>query len=472
MAANAAREAAALSRALDALGGVVSAEEAHRLVMVLGLLRHHAESSRSDDVPDRSYRTYAWDQLLSSAMGGDRLYDVIGDGVRDWEADSGRRLEQRVPDLRAVRPAQLREVLDAVTLVRSPVRLFDLVLQAQSRDAKGGQYFTPRDVTRLMVELLDPRAGESVYDPACGSGGLLVESAAYVAAHGGKAEDLRLYGQDVSASVLDTAAMNMGVRDLEARLAGPESSLLRDGFPERTFDVVAVNPPFNQSRWDDGHGRYDGLWPLGLPPQGNANFAWVQHCLKKLAPGGRAAILLPTGAATGTRGAERDVRARLVDTGLLAAVVELPAGLIPHVRNPVCLWILSAFQGGGPLKERGEVLLVDAREGALTVDKRQRVLPDEVVERISDTFASWRGRSGAPRYADRPGWCRSVRVEELAAQAEYDVLPSRHVPAPATRGEEESDGRGRLAELTAELVRHFEDSRRLERELLDLLGNR
>ncbi|PWK70319.1 type I restriction enzyme M protein [Streptomyces sp. CG 926] len=468
MDANAAQEAA-LRRAVDALRGVVPVEEALRLVMLLGLLRHQAESSRSTDELYSASRSYAWDEVRSG-VDGDHLHEVIARGVRDWQMDRGHRVDLPVPDLHALRGARVYDVVGVVAQAPSPVRLFDLVLQAQSREAKGGHYFTPSGVARLMVELLDPREGDSVHDPACGSGGLLIESAAHVAARGGAAGRLRLFGQDVSASALATAEMNIGIRDLDALLVGTESSLLRDGFPDRTFDVVAVNPPFNMSRWDGGYGRHDEHWPLGVPPQGNANFAWVQVCLKKLAPGGKAGILLPTGAATGTRGAERDIRAHLVDQGLLTAVVELPAGIIPHVRNPMCLWIMSGFRGAGPVRQPGEVLLVDARETAVTVDKRQRILPGEAIGRISDTFASWLGRSGARSYADRPGWCRSVPLVELAAQ-EHDVLPSRHVPA---QGIDETDfgGHRQLSDLTAELEHHFDESNRLERELRHMLGIR
>ncbi|WP_327306167.1 N-6 DNA methylase [Streptomyces sp. NBC_01298] len=469
MAANAAQEAAALGRAMDALHGVMSVEEAYRLLLLLGLLRHHAESSQSDDARSELFGRYAWDELQSSYEGGHRLYEIVRRGVAEWKEGPGRSRGLSLPDLIAVNPSQLRDVIDAVARAQSPVRLFELVLEAQSRGAKGGQYVTPRDVRALMVDLLAPRPGESVYDPACGSGGLLVESAAYVAARDGKAEGLRLFGQDSRGASLETAAMNLSVHDLEAHLEGPASSLLHDGFPGETFDVVAVNPPFNQARWDHG-GRYEGRWPLGVPPEGNANFAWVQRCVDKLSPGGRAGILLPTGAATGTRGAERHIRARLVESDLLAAVVELPAGLIPHVRNPVCLWILSGLGGIRPAHERGKVLLVDARETALTVDKRQRILPQGAVERVVETYASWCGESGASPYEDVPGWSRSVSVEELAAQ-DFDVLPSRHVPGQVGDAAE-SDVHQRLEELTAELERHFEDSRRLEDELRFLLGNR
>ncbi|WP_328299373.1 SAM-dependent methyltransferase [Streptomyces sp. NBC_00435] len=470
MAANEAQEAAALGRATDALRGVMSVEEAYRFVLLLGLLRHHAESPRSGDARSRGFDPYAWDELQSPYEDGHRPYDLIRSGVDRWGKDHGHRRVASLPDLTAVNPSQLRDVIDAVARAQSPVRLFELVLQVQSRGAKGGQYFTPRDVTALIVDLLAPRPHDSVYDPACGSGGLLVESAAYVTAHGGTSKDLSLFGQDSSVAALDTAAMNLGVHDLDARLEGPASSLLQDGFPERTFDVVAVNPPFNQSRWDYGYSRHGGLWPLGIPPEGNANFAWVQHCLTKLSPGGRAGILLPTGAATSTRGAERDIRARLVESDLLAAVVELPAGLIPHVRNPVCLWILAGRNGGKPARARGKVLLVDARETSVAVDKRQRLLPKEAVARIARTYAWWRGESGGSPYADTPGWSRSVSIEELAAR-DFDVLPSRTVPAEAD-GEPESGVHQRLYELTAELERHFEESRRLEDELRDLLDNR
>ncbi|MES4879589.1 N-6 DNA methylase [Streptomyces sp. NPDC000349] len=206
--------------------------------------------------------------------------------------------------------------------------------------------------------------------------------------------------------------------------------------------------PFNQSGWDE-HGflREGPFWPYGLPPAGNANFAWAQHVVRKMSPTGRGALLLPTGAASTTKGAESRIRAALVDADVLSGVVELPAGLIPHVR---------------------QVLVIDARDSATNVKRGRRAVPEEARERIAATFAAWRGAPGHAPYEDVPGWCGSLSRDELA-ETEYDVLPSHHVAAPLVPSVL-PDAPERAADLTDELLGLFEVSRRLEDELRDLLG--
>ncbi|MFJ7997862.1 N-6 DNA methylase [Streptomyces sp. NPDC096310] len=478
-------EGPSLTRVLDLLRAGMAVEDALRLVMMLILLRHEAEDTAQAD--ENGYRPtdppLAWQVVSRSDLSHPfSLEEAIGNGLSRWESDHHTRLDLEVPSLGRARAPQLAPLLELVATTPDPPALFDTCLEALTQTAgKGGQYFTPRGITSLLVDLMDPREGEGVYDPACGSGGFLLQSFAHVAAAGGRADQLALYGQDVDRASLQIAAMNLAVHGVEARLAGPGSTLLDDRFRQDSFDVVMVNPPFNQTHWDDAHQvSYDPRWIYGAPPAGNANFAWVQHGVSKMSASGRAAVLLPTGAASGARPAERDIRARLVEADVLSCVVELPAGLIPHVRNAVSLWLFSrskqAHRVWGNSDRRGQFLLIDARDSVVSGGRGRRALSPEASTRIAATFASWRGAEipGSPpgphpeRYEDVPGWCRSVSTADIAA-LEYDVLPTRHTGTPTATSEPGARAE-RVVSLTEELYEHFEMSHRLECELRDLLG--
>ncbi|MFL4950816.1 N-6 DNA methylase [Streptomyces sp. MMS24-I31] len=462
-----------LGRALDALRGVVAPQDALLLAMALTLLRHEAdaEGAGGEDYPTRARA--AWGALMSGVWWRDpyELERIMRDGLGVWESRHGPL--SNLPSLADVHAHQLRPLIDWLTATSNPAALFEECLRHTQTIGKGGHYYTPPDIAHLLIGLLEPRAGEAVYDPVCGSGGFLLRAHEYVTSADGDA-DVRLYGQDVSRTALQTAAMNLSVHGTEARLEGPSSTLTDDRFPDRTFDVVVANPPFNMSGWDDRDDRHlDPRWVYGPPPAGNANFAWAQHVVSKLSRTGtgRGAILLPTGAAAGTKPGERDIRARLLEDDVLSCVVELPAGLIPHVRNPVSLWLFTRSKkthgNWGRNDRSGQILLIDAREIAVTVGRGRRAVPDEVRERIVATFAAWRGTAEAS-YEDVPAWCRSVSVDEIAAH-KYDVLPSHHVGVAAAESQT-VNGEEQVAVLTDELYALFETSHALEAQLRDLLG--
>ncbi|MEV7871567.1 N-6 DNA methylase [Streptomyces sp. NPDC088124] len=477
-------EGPSLTQALDALRGAMTGEDALRLAMVLILLRHEADTAPADG---RRYRAadppVTWQVAARSELSSpSQLEETIRHGLSQWERKHRGEVSLDTPSIGNAHGRELAPLLQLVAATSDLPALFDVCLEAQSQMAgKGGQYFTPPGIAGLLVDLMDPRQGERVYDPACGSGGFLLQSHAHVAAAGGRTDHLTLSGQDVNQTSLQVAMMNLAVHGVEASLEGPSSTLLDDRFRQDSFDVVMVNPPFNQAHWDDGHQvSYDPRWIYGAPPNSNANFAWVQHSVSKMSSSGRAAVLLPTGAASGTRPAERHIRARLVEADVLSCVVELPAGLIPHVRNAVSLWLFSnkkeAGSTWGHSDRRGQFLFIDARDAVVSGGRGRRALSGEASARIAATFASWRGAedpgpdSGlhTEPYEDVPGWCRSVSTADIAAQG-YDVLPARHTGVPAAvSGPDE--GAERVVGLTEELYGHFEMSHRLERELRDLLG--
>jgi type I restriction enzyme M protein len=442
--------------------------------MALTLLRHEADAEESDEWSHRTRARDAWGALKGGAWWRDayELPHIIRSGLDDWEARHVRL--ENLPQLADVRASQLVPLIEWVTGIADPVALFEECLRRTQATGRGGNYYTPPDIAHLLIDLMEPCSGETVYDPVCGSGGLLLQAHEYVGAVDGNSR-LGLYGQDVNRSVLQTAAMNLSVHGAEARLEGPFSTLTDDRIPDQTFDVVVANPPFNQSGWDDRESRhYDPRWRYGPPPAGNANFAWAQHVVSKLSrtSAGRGAMLLPTGAASGAKAGERDIRARMLEDDVLSCVVELPAGLIPHVRNPVSLWLFTRskkpHENWGSSDRSGQLLLVDARETAVTVGRGRRAVPQEARERIVAAFAAWRGAEGAARYEDVPGWCRSMSLEEIA-EHKHDVLPSHHVGVSAAETQDVS-GEERVDELTDELYELFAKSHSLEEELRDLLG--
>ncbi|UUU34348.1 SAM-dependent methyltransferase [Streptomyces sp. CA-210063] len=459
-------------RALDALRGALAPQDALFLLMLLILLRHEADAERADEWGDRRGAVEAWDRIRQAPWGWG-AYEFVAEiqrGLGHWEHQYFRL--DGPPGLEDVGRRELAPLVDCVAAARDTAELFEACLELTQTKAKGGEYYTPQAIARLLIGLLEPRTGESVYDPVCGAGGFLLQAHQYVEATGDRTRQLGLYGQDASRVAVQVAAMNLTVHDAYARLEGPSSTLTDDRFRDETFDVVVANPPFNQSGWDEGgYAHYDHRWAYGMPPPGNANFAWAQHVASKLSPAGRGALLLPTGAATTAKPVERGIRAQMVEADLLSCVVELPAGLVPHVRNPVSLWLFSRskrpHQTWGHADRSGQILLIDARETAATIGRGRRALPDEARERITATYAAWRGAPHDTQYEDELGWCRSVSVAEIAAKG-HDVLPSHHVGAPAAEPVS-ADAEEEAARLTHELLELFATSGRLDDELRELL---
>ncbi|MFI7291145.1 N-6 DNA methylase [Streptomyces anulatus] len=461
-----------LSHALDAVRGVLTQPDAVHLVMLLLLLRHEAQR---DDGARGSRAERAWSGVQGRGLwtrdGHDVLQEILR-GLEEWQA---RHVELRdlPPVLTDVRGSDLEPLVHCVSEAREVATLFEGCLGHVQRSAKGGDYYTPMDIADLLSGLMEPRRGERVYDPACGSGGFLIKAEEWVRAQGGQPGDTALYGQDSNRAAVETAAINLTVHGVSGSLHGPASSLTDDGFRELTFDVVLANPPFNQTAWSQQGWELHHAWRYGAPPAGNANFAWAQHVVSKMSPkrSGRAALLLPTAAASTARPAELRIRAGLVEDDTLSSVIELPAGLLPHVRNPVTLWLFNSSKkdraSWGESDRSGHVLLIDASDTAVKVARGRRALPRDAQDRIADTVAAWRGARDQGPYKDVPGWCRSLPAQEIAAQ-NYDVLPSRRVGAPAAEPGFGDDDE-KVGDLTQELYSLFDASRRLEAELRDLL---
>lgn len=330
-----------------------------------------------------------------------------------------------------------------------------------------GAFYTPRGIVRLLVEMLEPYKGR-VYDPACGSGGMFVQSAEFVKAHGGKRTDISVYGQEFTDTTWRLAKMNLALRGIEADL-GPKAddSFGADLHPDLRADFVIANPPFNVSNWWDPKLADDPRWKYGTPPQGNANFAWVQHFLLHLSPRGTAGFVLANGSLSSKTGGEGDIRKRLVEAGLVDCIVALPDKLFFNTGIPVSLWFVSRDRSGnGHRKRSDEVLFIDARRLGTMATRRLRELADEDIRRVADTYQSWRNHDGG--YEDVPGFAKMVQLEEIAAH-DFVLTPGRYVGTEEEAAADQPTEQ-RIKVLSGELLDEFKRGRALEDEVRRQIG--
>lgn len=334
---------------------------------------------------------------------------------------------------------------------------------ASAEGKNGGQFYTPNCIVRLLVEMIAPYKGR-VYDPCCGSGGMFVQSEKFAEAHGSRLGDISIYGQESNATTRRLAIMNLAIRGIEADF-GPEQAdtFRRDLHPDLRANYVLANPPFNDSDWhrvDD-----DVRWKYGVPPKGNANFAWVQHFIHHLAADGVAGFVLANGSMSSNQSGEGDIRKAIVDADLVDCMVAMPGQLFYSTQIPVCLWFLTKNKSGSKDKlrdRRKETLFIDARKLGTLIDRVHRELTEDDIEKIVSTYHTWRQRD-AGKYADIPGFCVSATTETIAGHG-YVLTPGRYVGAE----EIEDDGEpfeAKMTRLVAELNSQFTESAKLEKAI-------
>ncbi|MCC9052721.1 type I restriction-modification system subunit M [Microbacterium sp. F2E] len=350
---------------------------------------------------------------------------------------------------------------------------------AAAEGKRGGEFYTPAGVVRVLVEMLQPTHGR-VYDPACGSGGMFVQAEKFIDAHHGEGSDISVYGQELNERTWRMAKMNLAIHGLTGNL-GPRwgDTFARDLHPDLQADFVMANPPFNIKDW--ARNEEDPRWRFGVPPAGNANYAWIQHILSKLAPGGQAGVVMANGSMSSNSGGEGQIRAEIVEADLVSCMVALPTQLFRSTGIPVCVWFFAKDKG----KRAGEVLFIDARNLGHMVDRAERALSDDDIAVIADTYHSWLGRdvvapspvvergseateSKRPAYENVPGFCYSATLAEIKA-ADYALTPGRYVGA----AEVEDDGEPieeKLARLRTELDAQFAESARLAEVVREQLG--
>jgi type I restriction enzyme M protein len=342
---------------------------------------------------------------------------------------------------------------------------------ALAEGKKGGQYFTPKSIVGLIVEMLEPYKGR-VYDPAMGSGGFFVSSEKFIEEHGGKLGNISVYGQESNPTTWRLAAMNMAIRGIDFNFGKePANSFTSDQHPDLRADFVMANPPFNISDWWDGKLEGDARWKYGTPPKGNANFAWLQHMLYHLAPHGSMALLLANGSMSSNSSGEGEIRRKLIEADLVECMVALPGQLFTNTQIPACIWFLTKTKKAvGEYRDRsGETLFIDARNVGYMVDRVLRAFTDDDLQQVAGTFRAWkRGKKGKKGYTDVAGFCKSATVVEIAAHG-HVLTPGRYVGA----AEVDDDGErfeAKMARLAAELTSQFAESATLEAAIKANLG--
>lgn len=349
---------------------------------------------------------------------------------------------------------------------------------ALAEGKKGGQFYTPRSVVQLLVEMLEPYEGR-VFDPCCGSGGMFVQSEKFVEAHrdhyNGKSREIdklfervvSIYGQESNQTTWRLCKMNLAIRGIDSTnvLWNSEGSFLNDAHPDLKADFVIANPPFNDSDWSGELLRNDGRWKYGVPPVSNANYAWIQHFLYHLSPKGTAGFVMAKGSLSSKTNGEGEIRKNIIEAPLVDCIVNLPTKLFLNTQIPACLWFLSREkETNSNHPRRNKILFIDARNMGTLINRRTRELTDDDIRKIADTYHNWKKDDGS--YEDIPGFCKSATLDEVR-ELDYVLTPGRYVGLPEE--EDDFDFEERVKKLTAELKEQMEESAKLDERIKENL---
>jgi type I restriction enzyme M protein len=387
-------------------------------------------------------KVYARPNLDKAALGG--LIDLIGNIALGNEAAKSKDLLGRVYE-------------------------YFLGEFANAEGKKGGQFYTPKSIVRIMVEMIEPYKGR-VFDPACGSGGMFIMSEKFVQSHQGNIDDISIYGQESNQTTYRLCRMNLAIRGIDGSQVkwNTEGSFLNDLHKDLKADFVLANPPFNDSDWSGELLRNDPRWQYGIPPVSNANYAWLQHMIYHLSPKGVMACVLANGSLSSQTNNEGEIRKALVENGLVDCIVALPKQLFYNTGIPACIWFISRKRAGnGDRKRTGEILFIDASEMGFMADRTHREFSDEDIAKISGTYHEWRRRDS--KYEDVKGFCKSANIEEITKH-NFVLTPGRYVGIK----DEEDDGipfEEKMAELTAKLSEQMKEEKRLDEEIKKQLKN-
>ncbi len=409
------------------------------------------------------------------------------------QADIGKRIDDALSSIEAENP-KLKGILDK-RFARAPLpdgklgELVDLIstigfgtdakvardvlgqvyeyflgMFASAEGKRGGQFYTPASIVKTLVAVLDPHHGK-VYDPCCGSGGMFVQSEKFIEAHGGKIGDVAIYGQESNPTTWRLAAMNLAIRGIDFNLGRePADTFIKNQHADLRADFILANPPFNISEWWHGSLEGDPRWVYGTPPQGNANYAWLQHMLYHLKPNGRAGIVLANGSMSSSQNSEGDIRRAMVEADVVEVMIALPAQLFFNTQIPACLWFLTKQKA----TRKGEVLFIDARKLGTMISRVQTEFTDEVIDRIAATVAAWRGESGVGKYLDILGYCRSVPLAEIATHG-HVLTPGRYVGAEEVEDDDEAFAE-KMQKLTEKLGEQMAKGSELDQLIRQKLG--
>ena len=377
-------------------------------------------------------------------------------------------------------PGRMGELVDLIsiigfaddpTLQGDPIgKIYEYFLGkfALAEGKKGGEFLTPPSGVKLLVAVLAPHKGR-VYDPCCGSGGMFVSSEEFVQSHGGRIDDISIYGQESNPTTWRLAAMNLAIRGFAADLGQePADTFARDQFPDLKFDYIKANPLFNISDWGGEKYESDPRWKYGRPPAGNANYAWLQHILWKLKPGGQAGVILANGSMSSNQSGEGQIREAMVRGDVVEAMVALPGQLFFNTQIPACVWFLTNDKTQRGRDRRGETLFIDARQMGTMETRVNRVLSDEDIAKIADTVHAWRGDGEvSDAYEDVAGFCYNAKLEEIEKNG-FVLTPGRYVGA----ADVEDDGEAfdeKMKRLTGLLKQQQEEGARLDQQIAENL---
>lgn len=420
-----------------------------------------------------------WSTLVANAKDS-KIGKIIDDAM-----DS---IEKENPSLKGVLPkvfarpnldaTSLGELIDLIgnTTLNTSTNSADLLGHvfeyflgefALAEGKKGGQFYTPRSVVELLVKMLEPYKGR-VLDPCCGSGGMFVQSEKFVKEHQGIINDISIYGQESNQTTWRLCKMNLAIRGIDASQVkwNTEGSFLNDAHKDVKVDYLIANPPFNDSDWSGELLRTDGRWKYGIPPIGNANFAWIQHFIYHLAPSGQAGFVLAKGALTSKSGGEGEIRKELVKAGLVDCIVNLPAKLFLNTQIPASLWFLSRNRNATERfrDRKEEILFIDARNLGHLINRRTREFSHRDIQQITETYHNWRNRNG--KYEDIVGFCASASIEKVA-ELDYVLTPGRYVGLPEE--EEDFNFTERFTALKTEFEQQLKEEERLNKLILENL---
>ncbi len=333
---------------------------------------------------------------------------------------------------------------------------------ALAEGKKGGQFYTPRSVVELLVEMLEPYKGR-VFDPCCGSGGMFVQSEKFVAEHQGRINDISIYGQESNQTTWRLCKMNLAIRGIDSSQVkwNNEGSFLNDAHKDLKADYIIANPPFNVSDWSGELLRNDARWQFGVPPVGNANYAWIQHFIYHLAPNGHAGFVLAKGSLTSKTSGEGEIRKRLIEADLINCIVNLPSKLFLNTQIPASLWFIRRNKQ----HRKGEILFIDARNMGYLINRRTRVLSNEDIQKIAGTYHNWQNPEG--NYQDEKGFCKSATIDEVA-KLDYVLTPGRYVGLPDE--EDDFNFNERFTSLKAEFEEQLKEEAELNERILENLA--
>jgi type I restriction enzyme M protein len=371
-------------------------------------------------------------------------------------------------DLDKQRLGELIDLIGTISLGGSEHRSIDLLGYvfeyflgqfANAEGKKGGQFYTPRSVVRLLVEMLEPYQGR-VYDPCCGSGGMFIQSEKFIEQHGGNVNNISVFGQESNPTTWRLCRMNLAIRGIECNLGTHAADTFHNNLHrDLRADFILANPPFNMSDWGGQLLEDDPRWQFGVPPTGNANYAWVQHIIYHLSRNGRAGFVLSNGSMSTNTSSEGKIRAAIVDADLIDCMVALPPQLFTNTQIPACLWFINRRK---PEHRRGQTLFIDARSMGTLVSRTLLMLNEDEIKCVAGKYHNW--RTGEDEYTDVPGFCKSATLDEIAGHG-YVLTPGRYVGA----AELEDDGEPfseKMKRLTATLHEQFAESARLEQVIL------